>query len=232
MSKKVTTDDIRPSVNGSVNTGAGDLEGHDITDAEESEEQPVRTEEILNVQDLYVDPDEGLSDIAVRLPARVDIVRPTKNVWVTVCPDPAYTRVVVMYDHPTPERITTYLVAGKALQDEMRTKFGAKKRRLYLAQDYNKRLFLWPLGLPSSDGTVNTWVQSGEQAIAAARNGWVHLIGNRLRQEYDVEVAKPGIIPDPQWPAESFDDILRRAVRGLVLTESEHPVLRRLREGA
>ena len=232
MPKRVVTDDIRPSVNGSVNS-AGDLEILEITAAEDLAEHPVRTEEIVNLADIYVDPDEDrLSDIAVRLPARVDIVKPAKNAWVTVCPDPATTCIVVMYEDTSQARSTTYLVAGRALKEEMCTRFGAKKRRLYLAQDNNKRLFLWPLGLPSSDGSINSWTQSSEQAVAAAKSGWVHVVANRLRQEYDIELAKPDIIPDPQWPAESFDDIVRRAVRGLVLVEGDNPILRRLREGA
>ena len=227
--KSVSLENGQPSMN-----GTGDLEAHDPAAAEDPEEQPVRTEELLDVQDLYVDPDEdGLSSVvAARVPTRIDITKPAKNAWVTVCSNPAYTRVVVMYEHPTQERSKTFLVAGKALQDEMRAKYGAMKRRLYLAQDFNKRLFLWPLGLPSRDGTVNPWVQSGEEAIEQAKRGWVHVVADSRYQKYDVEMAKPGIIPAPQWPQESFDEILRRAVRGLVLSEGDHPVLRRLREGA
>jgi hypothetical protein len=230
MAKKLVPDASELSVNGD---GTRDLDTHTLTAAEDPIEQPVRTEELLDVHDLYVDPEEdGLSDIAIRLPARIPITKPAKNVWVTVCPDSTYTRVVVIYEHPTAERSTTFLVAGKDLQEEMRMKYGAVKRRLYLAQDFNKHLFLWPLGLPSHDGTANSWVQSGEQAIDAAKRGWVHISSQRQRQEYLIDVAKPGILPDPQWPVESFDEIFKRAMRGIVLSEGDHPVLRRLREGA
>jgi hypothetical protein len=219
--------EAQPGLNGTPEPDALDLMAADIPDA-----TPVRTAELLDVQDLYVDPDDDeLSRIAVRLPKSIPVRRPTKSEWVTVHPDPDYTRVVVLFEHRAKNATAYYFVLGAALQKELRKKYGAVARRIYLAQNNDGHLFLWPAGLPATDGSVNKWVQSEYQRIEAAQTGWIHSAADQHEQTYDIDYDAYGRIPPPEWPAESMDDLVKRAAKPCTIQEGDHPLLRRLREG-
>jgi len=231
MAKKSTQHGTQaePSVNG-VNAG----ETTDGFVEDEVEEQTPRTEEFLNVEELYADDEDEELDafVAAHVPTSIPIKRPAKDLWLTVCPDPAYSCIVVLYAYKTGQQETTFLVKGKALQREMREDFGAKRRRLYLCMDYDGELFFWPVGLPAQDGTINSWVQSAGRAIAEGKQGWIRVTARKKLQQYKITIAKPEVIPPPSWPTEDMESLLKRAARDCVLEEGDNPILRRLREGA
>ena len=213
--------------------GVDDQDAAELTAAEVPNDQPVSTEELIDVQDLYVDADEDeLSSIAVRLPKSIPIRRVSPSEWFTVHPDPAYSRVVVLLDQKTGNKETTYFVSGAALQKEMRKKYGAKNRRIYLAQNNDKHLFFLAVGLPAKDGSVNRWTQNGYVRIEAAKRGWIHSSADMEDQNYDLDFAVEGKIDPPQWPTESMDVLVQRAAKQHMIVEGDHPLLRRLREGA
>lgn len=89
-------------------------------------------------------------------------------------------------------------------------------------------LFVWPIRLPGPDGRVDTWTQSAHEAAALAETQWVSVRSNRALGAYEAHVAS-GKLPEPDWPAMSFDDIAQIAFRGRYIDDVNHPVLRRLR---
>lgn len=89
-------------------------------------------------------------------------------------------------------------------------------------------LFLWPVRLPGTDGKIDHWGSSTLEAIDTARRQWVRVVPNLDLGAYDVLEAV-GDLPDPEWPAHSFGDLLRVAFRGKMIDRMDHPVLRKLR---
>jgi hypothetical protein len=231
MAKKHIMDtkaDVQPSTNGTV------PDDEALTVAEETGETSTQIDELLDVADLYVSPDDD-TDAPIqitRIPPTITIWEPpSKSMWFTVCPDPNYTNVVVIYPHSAQSSKTLYLVKGHALQKEMCQRYGARKRRLYLIQDTDRTLGLWSIGMPGPDGTVNPWVQSAERALEYGKHGFIHIAANTALQEYDIDIGTSPLLPRVEWPEISFDDLMRRVKKGNILQEGDHALLRRLREG-
>jgi hypothetical protein len=89
-------------------------------------------------------------------------------------------------------------------------------------------LFLWPIRLPGPDGKRDEWSRTALEAADLARRGWVRVTANLGLGAYDVFTAT-GTLPDPDWPALSFRELLRVAFRERFIDSPDHPVLRRLR---
>ena len=89
-------------------------------------------------------------------------------------------------------------------------------------------VFLWPLRLPGSDGRVNQWSQSALEASILATEGWICVKANMSAGAYEVYQAG-GSLPDPVWPEESFQDLIRIAFKDRFIKDVDHPVIHRLR---
>ena len=57
---------------------------------------------------------------------------------------------------------------------------------------------------------------------------WVRVASNRQLGAYEVFEAT-GSLPEPEWPAESFEHIFRVAFQDHYIESVEHPAVRRLR---
>lgn len=101
-------------------------------------------------------------------------------------------------------------------------------RRLYLAVNTQKTYFLWPVKLPNADGSLDDWNLSAHEIADQARRTWVTVRSKRDMGAYICRPA-PGITHEPEWPGESFDDIVKIATKGKVITGWDHPKLRQRR---
>ena len=90
--------------------------------------------------------------------------------------------------------------------------------------------FLWPVRLPGPDGRRDEWSRTALEAADLARRGWVRIAANMSLGAYDVFQAT-GTLPDPDWPALPFRELLRVAFRDRFIDSLAHPILRRLRGG-
>ena len=86
---------------------------------------------------------------------------------------------------------------------------------------------LIPVPLPGPDGRWNPWHQSLARAVEMAKSRWIRLSANQYRGGYDVFEAV-GQLPEPQWPAESFEELLEIGFRGRLITSEEHPLIQQL----
>jgi hypothetical protein len=101
---------------------------------------------------------------------------------------------------------------------------------LYLTINRQGTLSLWPVRLPGSDGKALEWHRSAHQAADIAQTKWTRLRANMDLGAYDIQVADgTASIPEPKWPDESFEEILRIAFRDRCIADSSHPVVQRLR---
>jgi hypothetical protein len=98
--------------------------------------------------------------------------------------------------------------------------------RLVTAITRDGRLFLWRLRHPNSAGDM--WAYSDLAAADAAERDWVRVTA--VNGAFDIYRAT-GVLPEPEWPKQSFEEIFRLAFRDRVIESVDHPVLRQL-EGA
>ena len=89
-------------------------------------------------------------------------------------------------------------------------------------------LRLVPVKLPGPDGRVNEWHRSLRDGVEAGMHRWVRIKANMALGAYEIFEAT-GVIPDPIWPNETFQDLLRIAFRDRVVDRIDHPLIKRLR---
>ena len=87
---------------------------------------------------------------------------------------------------------------------------------------------LWPVRLPAVDGRVLEWHRSAAEAAELAMQKWVRVKANMSLGAYEIFEAT-STIPDPEWPEQSFQDLLRIAFRDRLIDSLGHPVIKRLR---
>jgi hypothetical protein len=89
-------------------------------------------------------------------------------------------------------------------------------------------LFLWPLRLPGPDGRLDNWSRSALTAAEQARDRWVRLSANIAAGYHDVFVGSESLAP-PEWPETTFHELLKLAFQDRLITDLDHPVLKKLR---
>ncbi len=153
----------------------------------------------------------------------VPVRKPGRQQFVRVHPNEAYrldTAVLELKD--TRE---TYLV-DRSLWSELPGEVIAKT--IYTAIDRQGNAFLWPIRLPGEDGRLDEWNRSAHEAAEMALTRWVRVAANMGLGAYDVYEAT-GELPDPEWPEQPFEQLLRIAFKNAFIDRPDHPVIRQLR---
>ncbi|MBM3982555.1 MAG: hypothetical protein FJ304_20250 [Planctomycetes bacterium] len=163
----------------------------------------------------------GVKKLLLTVPVR----KPDKSWFVRVHPSDAYRLETAVIE--LKEERETYLVASPLWAD-LAAESTFSPRVLFTAMNRQNVLFIWPCRLPGSDGKLDEWSRSALEATTHARRGWVRVQSNMNLGAYEVSAAG-GNIPDPDWPATSFADLLRIAFKDRLIETLDHPVLRRLR---
>lgn len=158
---------------------------------------------------------KALLTVPVRKPNRQDFVR--------VHPGPEYRLETAVLE--LKEERETYLVSPDLWLD-LPGELVAKV--LFLTLNRQKVLSLWPVRLPGEDGRVDDWNQSALEAADIAQHQWVRVQANMSLGAYEVFTAS-GVLPEPEWPEQTFQDILKIAFKGRLIDRLDHPAIRRLR---
>jgi hypothetical protein len=149
--------------------------------------------------------------------------KPNKQDFVRVHPSPEYRENLAVIELKD-DRETYLLLPGVArnLPGEfvMATLFAAINRQGVL--------FLWPVKLPGPDGKVMAWHTSAAEAAELAMTRWVRVTANMSLGAYDIYKAA-ATIPDPEWPQYTFQELLRTAFKDRLVTDLNHPLVKRLR---
>lgn len=101
-------------------------------------------------------------------------------------------------------------------------------RELVTAINRQGVVFIWPVPMPGEDGRTNPWHESAREAAALAQDKWIRMAANMSLGAYEIFEAL-NELPDPVWPEEDFEALLRIAYKGRYITDIDHAVLRRLR---
>ena len=163
----------------------------------------------------------GVKKMLLTVPVR----KPPKEAWVRVHPDPSYRVETAVIEFK--EEQETYLV-DPGLWPELATEATFGPRAFFTAMTRQKVLFLWPVRLPGPDGRDNEWNRSALEAAMMASKKWVRVVANMALGAYEVFEAT-GDIPEPEWPEQSFGELLRIAFKDRFIQDLDHPVLKRLR---
>jgi hypothetical protein len=161
----------------------------------------------------------GAKKILTTVPVR----KPNKQDFVRVHPDPEFWEpfaVIELREDREHYLITPDIAA--AFPTEFVTAM------FYTAINRQRVVFLWPVRLPTSDGRINEWHRSAQEAAERAMGHWIRVTANMNLGAYEIMEATAKM-PDPEWPEYTFRDLLRIGFRDRIISSHDHPVLKRLR---
>jgi hypothetical protein len=99
---------------------------------------------------------------------------------------------------------------------------------VYTAITRQGDVFLWRVK-KSQDKRGSDWARSAREAAERAIVEWVRVKANMGVGAYEYFLAS-GTIPDPEWPAYTFNELLRVAFgRERLVDRPDHPILKKLR---
>ena len=159
-----------------------------------------------------------------RLLTTVPVRRPGPQDFVRVHPSAAYRHFMALLKIED-DRDEIYAVDLNAVPDLRNECYAAN---LFTAITRTGVLFLWPVRVPAADGRVNEWHVSQATAAEAAMRDWIRMKANMSLRAYEIFQAE-NKIPDPEWPKQSFAELLRIAFRDRLINSIDHPAVKRLR---
>jgi hypothetical protein len=187
--------------------------------------KPAAIPDHFDLAKLRLDPSfhetSGVKRLRTTVPAR----KPNPQDFVRVHPSPAYRENFAMIE--LKDEREDYLVLPHVvpmLPGEIVYK------TIYTAINRQGIVFLWPVRLPGIDDKPNAWWVSARDAAERATTKWLRIKANMGLGAYEIFTAEREI-PDPEWSKveESFEDLLRIAYGTRLVTNLEHPVIKRLR---
>lgn len=161
----------------------------------------------------------GVKKLLVTVPVR----KPHRQWFVRVHPDESHRLQTAVLE--LKEERETYIVdpsLWSALPGEI------VPMAIYTAINRQGVVFLWPIRLPGEDGRQIEWHRSALEAADRACRSWVRLAASFSLGAYEVSVASAEL-PEPLWPEQSFQDLLRIGFRDRYINSMDHPVVKSLR---
>jgi hypothetical protein len=175
----------------------------------------------FNLEDLRLD--QSFIETSVKkLLTTVPVRRPSKQDFIRVHSDPAYRANLAIVE--LRDERETYLLSpniARALPGEF------SMATIYTAVNRQGVCFLWPVKLPEPDGRMIEWHRAAQEAAEIAMTRWVRVKANMSLGAYDI-IAAMGVIPDPVWPEEKFEQLLRIGFRSYFVNSFDHPLVKRL----
>jgi len=161
----------------------------------------------------------GVKKLLTSVPVR----RPSPQDFVRVHPDAGFRENIAIIELKDDREI--YLIPP-AVASDLPGEFAMAS--LFTAINRQGVVFLWPVRLPAPDGRVNEWHRSLNEAAERSMSRWIRVKANMALGAYEMFEATASI-PDPKWPAVTFPELLRIAFRHRLVTDLDHPVVKRLR---
>ncbi len=160
----------------------------------------------------------GVEKLLTTVPVR----KPNRQQYFRVSPEESHVFEVLLLEYG--EKKELYLIAPEVQHLVVSDAYPA---RLVLAVDRAGICFLWPLKLPREEGRQMAWHTSAMEAAEYAKQDWVRMASNMSLGAYEIFRAQ-GELPEPQWPRESFQQLLAIAFKKTIISSPDHIVLRQL----
>jgi hypothetical protein len=158
-----------------------------------------------------------------KLLTTIPVKRPGRQTFFRVHPDPKYRDVFPMID--LKDDGEEYIVHKDVLQ-ELSSEIVIKQ--LCLAITRQNTVFFLPLRLPGSDGKDNEWWRSLREHADRAQSHWIRVVANKELGAYEALQAADNL-SNPEWPMLGFWDLIQIAFKDYLITDLNHPVVKRLR---
>ena len=158
-----------------------------------------------------------------KIMAHLPVHKPNRQAFFRVHPDPGYRNTIASLELKD-ERETYAVVPEIAYAIESETRIVD----LCLCVTQQGTNFLWGVPVANSTTRENAWHRTARIAAAHAETSWVRMSANMSAGCYDIKLAPDGM-PEPEWPTESFRDLLQIAFgNGKLIDSFDHPVIKRL----
>jgi hypothetical protein len=160
----------------------------------------------------------GVKKALIRVPVR----RPAPQEFVRVHPAEAFRLDTAIIDDRDARE--TYLVAP-SLRAELFSEI--RPVRLFTTLSRQGVVALWPCKLPGPDGRPNPWHDTALRCAELAMSRWTRIVPDMGLGGYQPYTAA-GDLPEPEWPEQSFPELLKIAFGAFLIDRPDHPVIRRL----
>ena len=85
---------------------------------------------------------------------------------------------------------------------------------------------LWPLKL-ERDGKLNPWHKSALDAARLAETQWISIRADMPLGAYQI-FAATAELPEPEWPEQTFSELVRIGFKGMIVDKPDHPLIQQL----
>jgi hypothetical protein len=158
-----------------------------------------------------------------KLLTTIPVRKPSKQIFFRVHPSPEYRDVFPIIDLKDDRE--EYIVV-RPLVAELATEIVYKQ--LCLAMTRQGTLFFLPLRLPGPDGKDMEWWRSLREHADRAKMRWIRVVPNRDLGAYEALQGAENL-NEPEWPELGFWDLIKIAFKEFLITDINHPVVKRLR---
>jgi hypothetical protein len=162
---------------------------------------------------------------AKKLRTTIPIRKPSAQDFIRVNPNAKYRLSAAAFIELKEDR-EIYLVLPEYVPQLSENEYFAAA--LYLYINRQQVLSFWPVKLPRSDGRTNTWNASAQDAAEMAMKNWIQMRSNMSLGAYEIFKAE-GALSDPEWPTETFKELLSIGFKGRIIQGPDHPVIQKLR---
>lgn len=160
----------------------------------------------------------GVKKLLTTVPVR----KPNPQDFVRVHPSPEYRAALAVIELKEDREI--YLLTP-SIARELPGEFSMVM--LFTAINRQGVIHLWPVRLPAPDGRTMEWHRSATDAADMAMRRWIRIKANMNLGAY--EIVEAATTAEPEWPAVSFQELLRIAFRDKLVDRLDHAVIKRLR---
>jgi hypothetical protein len=186
---------------------------------------PVAANIFDDLDSLRLDPAVSLASSVEHL-AHVPVRKPSKTEFFRVHPDPAMSLACTLFtDNEERESYFVLPAARQALSGHL------KPTLLAICMSRQNVTFVWPVPLPTDDGRCGgfrAWGETARQAADLAQGCWLRMQADLSLGAYRIYKAE-GVLPDPVWPQKTLPELLEIAFRDRVISDADHPLIRKLR---
>jgi hypothetical protein len=183
--------------------------------------------DLFALESLKCDQDFTKLSGAKSLLTTVPVKKPSKEVFIRCHPSPDFRIQTLVLELKDDKDKAIYLLSEE-LRPILAMEATVSLRWLITYITRAGNLGIWPIRLPGSDGKLDTWNKSALVAAQEAESRWVRVTPDQSVGAYSVVVG-PDKVPAPTWPDIDFQGIIRIAFKDYMISDWDHPVLKKLR---
>jgi len=155
-------------------------------------------------------------------PTRIMARRPAFDMFFRAHPE----RKIMADIYEDRDENKTYLI-GQKVVDHLPVRM-TKRVDLYLCVNRRNVPFLFPVPLADVQGRRNTWYESMEDVVIAAREQWIRMESETAIGGYNIIPARNYGDVEPEWPEWSDEVLLAKAFGRSYINSLDHVVVKRL----